>query len=65
MDKETCNQTLQAFSTQINDLMNGIKAFQQERKADKNYELNSVLKYVCNRLDLADDELWVYMDKEE
>lgn len=48
-----------------NDVMNGIKAFQQECKADKNYELNSVLKYVHNRLDLADDELWVYMDKEE
>lgn len=46
MDKETCNQTLQTFSTQINAIMDEIQAFQKECKDDKNYELIGVLRYV-------------------
>lgn len=53
---------IKSIATNIETLMNVVKAM---RKETKSAELRSVLKYVYNRLDLADTELYVYLDGDE
>lgn len=58
MDKSN----IKSLADNIESLMNKVK---EMRKETKSSELRSVLKYVYNRLDLADTELYVYLDGDE
>lgn len=53
---------IKSLADDIESLMNMAK---EMRKETKSAELRSVLKYVYNRLDLADTELYVYLDGDE
>jgi BMFP domain-containing protein YqiC len=53
---------IKSLADNIENLMNTVK---EMRKETKSAELRSVLKYVYNRLDLADTELYVYLDGDE
>lgn len=59
MDKENYKQALQAFSSQINDLMNDIEALQKVCHADKKYYWETTLDFVLHDLDNADTELCI------
>lgn len=58
MDKSN----IKSLADNIESLMDKVK---EMRKETKSAELRSVLKYVYNRLDLADTELYVYLDGDE
>ena len=47
------------------DIENLIDVVKKMRRETRSRELKSVLKYVYNRLDSADTELYVYMDSDE
>lgn len=53
---------IKSLANNIESLMNTVKAMRKETKSP---ELRSVLKYVYNRLDLADTELYVYLEGDE
>lgn len=55
MDKSN----IKSLADNIESLMDKVK---EMRKETKSAELRSVLKYVYNHLDLADTELYVYLD---
>lgn len=62
MDKETYKQTLESFSSQLNDLIDKIKEARKEYKAAKERDWVTTLDFVLYRLELADDNLWVGID---
>lgn len=59
MDNEIYKQQLQAFSTQINDLIGGVEAFQQECRAAKKKDWVTTLKFVLHHLEQADINLCI------
>lgn len=57
MDNESYKQQLQAFSTQINDLMSEVEAFQKECRTAKKKDWVTTLKFVLHHLEQADINL--------
>ena len=63
MNKVTYQLTLQAYSSHINDLIDGIKAFQKECRADNKNHWATNLDYVLYDLEKADTELCIELDQ--
>lgn len=65
MDKQTYKQTLESFSSQINDLINKLKEARKEYKAAKERDWVTTMDFALRRLEQADEELWIGIDEVE